>query len=345
MAKGNRLYIYFVGIDVSRNKLDCSVLHNKQFLFHKVIENKAEIIGGFLNELRTLPKFKLAKAVFCLEKTGIYSNHLLSVLKKYKANVVVEHALRIKNSLGLVRDKHDKIDSLRIAQYAFKNKDELRFWVPRRENVSQLSNLLNLRKKVLGLQLALKTPLKEQSCFAKTLVYNKTTLLCKNSLEALKLDLEAINNHIEKLIDGDDQLKRLESLITSVPCIGRQTGLQIIVSTNEFKDIHDPKKFACFAGVAPFVKESGMFKGRGKVSKLADKKMKSLLHLCALIAVRSRGELKEYFIRKTQEGKSKMSVINAIRNKLILRIFACVNQDRHYEGIYNHKTPPLIAER
>ena len=46
--------------------------------------------------------------------------------------------------------------------------------------------------------------------------------------------------------------------------------------------------------------------------------------MCALSASRAKGELNDYFIRKVAEGKNKMSVINALRNKIIQRVFACV---------------------
>ncbi|MCF6352000.1 MAG: IS110 family transposase, partial [Cyclobacteriaceae bacterium] len=45
-------------------------------------------------------------------------------------------------------------------------------------------------------------------------------------------------------------------------------------------------------------------------------------------------DLKAYYERKVSEGKNKMSVINAIRNKLIHRVFTCVNENRKYENIY-----------
>ena len=44
-----------------------------------------------------------------------------------------------------------------------------------------------------------------------------------------------------------------------------------------------------------------------------------------------QGEMREYFTRKVSEGKNKMSVLNAIRNKLILRIFAVIKKDQSYQ--------------
>ncbi|RZK16725.1 MAG: IS110 family transposase, partial [Flavobacterium sp.] len=108
-------------------------------------------------------------------------------------------------------------------------------------------------------------------------------------------------------------------------------------SSNEFKDITDPRKFACYSGVAPFEHRSGSsVRGKSRVSSLGNKAVKSLLHLAAMAAIGCNEELKDYYQRKVAEGKNKMLVLNAVRNKLIHRIFACVNQNRKYEKIYQH---------
>ena len=72
---------------------------------------------------------------------------------------------------------------------------------------------------------------------------------------------------------------------------------------------------------------------RSRVSHLANKCTKTLLHMAALSPIRMAGEMKEYYQRKVAEGKNKMSVINAIRNKLILRVFACVRNNKVYQKI------------
>jgi transposase len=322
-------FTYFIGIDVSRNKLDYAVLKDKQLVVHRETSNKPEAILAFVTELKTLTDFKISKAVFCMEQTGFYCNHLLNVLKKLKAYVAVENPVQIKNSLGLLRGKNDKIDAIRIAQYAQRNKTELKRWTPRRPIVVQLMNLIAIRNRLLGVSVALKTPLKEQLTFIKKGIQHESIQSCKRSLTAIEEDLFDINTSIESLINADDRLNRLKKLITSVPSIGPVTAIQIIICTNEFRDINNPKKFACYAGVAPFKRESGKMIGRAKVSHVANKKIKSLLHICAMGSLRYNKELIAYYERKTKtEGKPKMAVINAIRYKLILRVFACVNQDR-----------------
>ena len=79
--------------------------------------------------------------------------------------------------------------------------------------------------------------------------------------------------------------------------------------------------------LAPFEYTSGTsIRGWTKVSPLADMKLKSLLNMCAIIAVRHDTELKTYYERKIAQGKPKMLVINNIRCKLLARVFAVINR-------------------
>ncbi|WP_439695868.1 IS110 family transposase [Mucilaginibacter sp. AW1-7] len=333
-----RIFSYFIGIDVSKNKLDIALYQDNIFISHKVIENKVEDISDYVKEIKSHNRYMVSKSVFCMENTGNYCNPLLTFLSKIKANIVVESSLHIRNSFGTVRGKYDKIDSMRIAQYAYKDRDRLRIWEPRRPIINSLASLFTLRRKLLDLKGAVTIPLTEQLAFSTPIIKQQNKALCKNSLDAISNDLKQIDGFIANVIRSDPRLNRLMEIITSVSSVGPVTALLIIITTNEFKNISDPKKFACYAGVAPFVKESGTVTGKAKVSNIANKKMKALLNSCAVNASRFSPDLREYYIRKTEkEGKAKMSVLNAIRNKLILRIFACVKQDR----LYNIKQPDI----
>lgn len=326
---------YFIGCDVSKNELDFAVMQGKQFLYHEEIANEQGAIQAFLSKLKKLQGYNLSTAVFCMEHTGIYNNHLLVCLHKKKANICLEAATQIKNSLGNIRGKNDKVDAKRIAEYVFKNREEIKLWQPKREVLQHLSQLAGTRTRLISARKMLKTAIKENNGFVKKSIAGQQERFCTRTLNSIDADLEKVENQMQDIIDNDAELKRLFGLITSVNGIGKVTATQIIITTNEFKDIDDPKKFACYAGVAPFTKESGIFKGKARVSHMANKSVKTLLHMSAISAISCNIDLKAYYERKVNgEKKNKMLVINAVRNKLILRIFACVNQNRKYEKNY-----------
>ena len=65
--------------------------------------------------------------------------------------------------------------------------------------------------------------------------------------------------------------------------------------------------------------------------------MKSLLNMAALAAKKSDNEIKEYYERKVAEGKNKMSVMNAIRCKIISRAFAVIEREPPFVNIQKFK--------
>lgn len=328
-------FTYFIGTDVSKNKLDFAVMRGGTLLFHREIANAQRDIALFMAELSRLPQFGIRSAIFCMEHTGIYNHHLLGHLHKKGAHIWLQTAIQIKRSMGSVRGKNDKVDAIRIADYAYTHREKARFWAPARDVVRQLAGLTAARARLIEAKKMLKTPLDEQGGFSTKKLAQKSAEVCSRTLRAIGADLERAERAIDQLIAGDPELDRLFNLVTSVSGIGKVTARQILVTTNEFRDITNAKKYACYAGVVPFVRESGIFRGKGRVSHMANKTVKTLLHMSAIAAIRHNSDLKHYYHRKiNEEKKNKMSVINAVRNKLVLRIFACVNKNSPYQNNY-----------
>lgn len=134
------------------------------------------------------------------------------------------------------------------------------------------------------------------------------------------------------MIEQDTELKQQAKLIQSVPGVGPILTWNLLAKTNGFKTIKDPRKLACYAGIAPFDFQSGTsIRKRPGVSSLADKKLKTILHMAAMVASRVDPELKTCYSRKVAEGKNKMAVLNAIRNKWIHRICAVIRNQKMFE--------------
>ena len=153
-------------------------------------------------------------------------------------------------------------------------------------------------------------------------------------MDAMKTDLKAVDKKIRELIDQDPVLKELFDIVDSVKGIGPVIATEVLITTNEFKDITDPKKYACYSGFAPFEHSSGKYKGKSRVSNKANKKVKALFHNGAMSAIQHCTEIKEYYQRKVGEGKNEMLVINNVCNKLVHRIFACVSRREKYNENY-----------
>lgn len=329
--------MYYLGIDVSKSTLDIAVMKAGALIQEKQIQNERICIRHFLKDL--LEQFNLdsEQVVVCMEHTGIYNNRALEVLYKGKIKVCLEPALHIKQSGGMTRGKDDQVDARRIALYAYKNREELVFWQPKRLVLQKLQALLSLRERLIKAKVQLEVPMQESAGYIENAIARSLKFSSQPVIKAINKQLEDLEEQLSVLVTADTQIKEQHGFITSVPGVGNVTALNMIVHTNEFTSIRESKKFACFAGVAPFKHESGSsIRGRNRVSKLANMTMKKLLHMAAMSAIQHSEEMRCYYHRKVLEGKNKMSVINAVRNKLISRVFVCVNQKRTYQINYQN---------
>jgi len=328
--------VHFLGIDISKKKFDAALTANGKDYYEVQVENCAKSIQSFFKILKK-ELSSLENVIVCLEHTGIYCQPLLDFLIKNQIRVCVEPALQIKQSQGMTRGKNDKVDAKRIALYAFKNLEELVFWKPQRESIQRLKSLLVLRERLVKMKIQLEVPINESQEFIDPSIQKDAIKHSSKTIKALRSDIANVEASIGKLVGEDQQISEQFKLVTSVPGIGKITALNVIISTAEFTRIREAKKFACYAGVAPFEHTSGSsIRGKTRVSKMANMTLKRLLHLAAMSAIQCCEELKAFYKRKVEAGKNKMSVINAVRNKLISRIFSCIKNKRIYQKNYSY---------
>ncbi len=327
-------YQYVIGMDISKHSFDVAILstNNPEEIFHNAFTNDAngfEEMMNFVNEM--MPGFNCNKALFCMEATGLYCNALLHFFQSQQANAWVENAIQIKRSLGIKRGKTDKVDSISIAKYAFKNAELVRLWKPSNVVLEKIKHLATLRERMVLTQKRLVTPIEELRDAGQEKMAEYLHKSIRRSINALDADLKKIEMKIMECLKEDASLAHLFALITSVVGIGFVTAINLIVHTQGFNVMCDSRKLACYCGVAPFPYQSGIsIKGRTRVSHMANKKLKTNLHLAALTAIKFDPELKAYYERKVLNGKPKMSVINAVRFKLLARVVSVVKNNKEY---------------
>jgi transposase len=317
-------FSFFTGIDVSKLWLDIAVFKPTDgFVYQTRIDNNVKSIRGFLRDLKKHLKAEITEHLFCMEHTGKYGHAFLTASVLEKAKVWVELPIQIKRSQGLVRGKTDRWDAARIAQYAYRFADKAAFWKPADKTIQDIKELQVKRSQLV----------KAHSQLSQE---NKNDPLFKKPLLALKQGIQAIELKMEQLIEQNELANHQYELLKTVPGIGKQTAMALIIVTNGFTRLTESRKLSCYSGLAPFPYQSGSsVKGRTRVSKMGDKKLKVLLNLSAWNAIRSITAFKEYFKRKVSEGKHKMSVINAVRNKLIALALAVIKRNSPFEKNYS----------
>lgn len=322
-----------LGIDISKLTIDV-YLHVNQS--HELFNNNPAEFRKLISWLKK-EKINIKDLLVCFEHTGMYSFELANFLTIKSIDYVMESAIQIKRSMGIVRGKNDKIDAQRIADYAYRRRDKLEFSVLPSKMISKIQKLLSLRETMVKHRSSYKVTIQENSrilvkseykCFFEAqnkLVKSLTTQICK------------VEEQIKLIITSDLKLENTYNLITSISGVGFIVAAYFISTTSCFTKFKNGRKYACYCGTAPFEYSSGTsihFKTR--VNPMANKKMKSLLNMSARSAITCDPELKEYYHRKVEQGKNKMSTLNIIRNKIIHRVFAVVNRGTPYVVLQNH---------
>lgn len=326
----------FVGIDISKGTFDFALIKDGDLsnpISGETSNNPSGIVK--LEEFLKKQGLNMKATLFCMEHTGIYCRLLSQYLVENNYCVWIEMPVQIIRSQGVQRGKNDRIDAIRIAEYACIKKDKAVLWQPPREVVLQINDLLTLRDRLIESRKSLKQPIKEflDAGFKDTAKLIES--MCSGTLKALDKEIEQIEKELDKLINKDSNLKKLYTLATSVPGIGKITALTLLYFTNEFNLCSTANQLACYCGVAPFGHTSGTsVRGKPRVSSFANKRLKRLLHLVAMATISCDKELSQYYQRKVGEGKNRMLVINAIRNKVIHRLCAVINRGTPFQLDY-----------
>jgi transposase len=324
-------YLFHVGIDVSKLKLDVVLLcvEASNQTEHFVVENNIKGIKSILDYLQK-KKINPTTTLFCYESTGIYNYPLNVFFSEKKLDYWVVPALEIKRSKGISRGKNDKADAKDIALYSLRNIDKLNLSTVAETEILQLKLLFSEREKLIKAILLFESS-KENKEFITKKVYEEIILINSKTIRNLKNALKLIEKKMKIIITNNEQLKQQYELVKSIPGVGEQTAVYFIIATKGFKAFKTWRKFACYSGVAPFEYSSGSsVRGRTKINHLADKKMKTLLQMCAMTSIKYDPQLKEYYKKKKEEGKNGMLILNNIRCKIISRVFAVINRKTPY---------------
>ena len=337
----------FIGIDFSKETFDVSVIHpdNLQSSAYHQFKNCKEGYAELLKWIKTLSKVSFQDWLFCGENTGLYSLGLAQFLIRKNLFIWLENPLQVKQSSGIKREKNDKVDSLEIALYAYRYQDRARAFQLPSKALKSLELLLSFRERLLGNK---QTLLVSASEIRRVMSRDATARFIyeqsQKDIERINKEIKEIENRMLKQIESDESLQENYELVSSVKGVALINTVAILVATQNFTRFENSRQFACYAGMAPFGKQSGTsINTRPRVSNLANKKIKVLLTQAAKCAIRHDRNIKQYYQRKLEEGKDKNLITNNIRNKMIHRIFAIVRNKQLYQIEYSNILEEKVA--
>lgn len=328
----------FIGIDFSKGKYDATIisacgLHEFGTREHGTFPNTVKGHRSFHKWVKSHSDGSEADEwLFCGEDTGSCSVSLSDWLYGRGCDIWIENAYAIKHSSGIQRVKNDKADSAAIAEYAWRHQDKAVVYEPMSEPLRQLREVFLYRHKLVQQKVAMEVRDKDKAATwhgaAVTFIKRKS----KHLMAEINKAISQCDKMIDEIIDSDEELKENYAIITSIKGVARQNAACVMIYTNNFRRFdYDPRKLACYYGVAPFAKQSGTSVNTpARTSHFANKLIKALLGQAAHIATIYNTEIREYYQRLIKRGKKPQVAINNVKNKLLRIIVALVRKKEKY---------------
>jgi transposase len=275
--------------------------------------------------------------LFCGENTGDYSKPLCNFLYGRGFDMWLENAKSIKDASGIRRLKSDRADANMIAEYAMRNYDKAIMYEPLSESLSQLRELFLYRQMVVRHRCSFQVRRGEKRLnMEKSPVKTMISQSGRHIVTELNKEIEKIDKRIAELIDSDDELAQVFNIVTSIPGIGTQNAVCLMVYTDNFRRFNfDSRKIACYYGIAPFGRDSGTSVHTDPhVHYMANRQIKAMLSQAALSAARFNPVIASYYSRLIAKGKKRQIVLNNVKNKLVHIVTAMVRNKQLFDKDY-----------
>ena len=318
-----------IGIDISKDRLDCAWLRDIQTLRKKSkkFENSPKGHQELIAWAEKNTGVELTEIMFVMEATGVYHERLAYRLYHASAQVAVVNPAQVKaygKSLG-VRTKTDKMDSVVLARFGAK--ESPRLWQPEPPEIRELKALL-ARLEALGKDIQ-----RERNRLEKTQISAASDSV-KQSIENVIASLSDEKKRLEKdvndHIDRHPQLKRDKELLESIPGVGDVLS-RCMVAVFRSRAFSKASQMAAYLGLNPIEHESGSsIRGRPRLSKAGNANVRAKLYMPAVVSIQWNPDAKAIYRRLLANGKSKMSALGAVMRKLVHICFGVLKHQQVY---------------
>jgi transposase len=304
-----------VGIDVSKDRLDIAVRPSGEAF---VVERNAaglELLAGRLREL--------SPHIVALEATGGFETVAAATLAAAALPVVIVNPAQIRafaKALGQ-RAKTDPIDAAVIAHFAEATKPEPR---PLPDAATRLlADLVARRRQIVEMIGA-----ERQRERRVTVARLKTSIA--RLLKALEKELASLDADIDDAVRGSPAWRAKEDLLASVPGVGPAIARTLMAELPELGKL-SRKEIAALAGLAPFTRQSGQWRGRSFIGG-GRTTVRTALFMGAMVAKKHNPILKAFFDRLVAAGKPKMVALIAVARKLLTILNAILRDNRSWQN-------------
>jgi len=325
-----KIWNVILGVDVSKLTLDICCAEQNQ---HVKISNCSK---GFevLKKWCKVNGIDLNETLVVMEFTGGYEYRFIQFCEAFSIAYCRVPGLEIRNSMGMTRGKSDKADAFRIGRYGEQKVKELTPSKPMNRDILQLKQHLSLRKRLVRDRAGFESTVKEREHMYGINKTDTVVRIARAEIRTKQKHITQLEQQIAAMIKNDPEMLQNYRIITSIKGIGKINAWMTIAYTENFTSFPDGRTYAVYVGVVPFEHSSGTsIRKRKRVSHLAHRELKSELNQAAKAAITHDKELRAYAERKLK-NKDYVLVLNNVKFKLILRMFALVKRGEKFVENY-----------
>ena len=304
----------FVGIDVSKDRLDVAVLGEQK---EKQVDNTQAGITKLLQWM-----LKLQPELIVVEATGGYQRSVVDALFHAGLPVAVVNPARVRQfarACGLLA-KTDKLDAQVLA--VFGQRVQPKLYTGKSEAEKELSALLARRKQVEEMLKAEQNRLRTASPSLRGSV--------ERSIAFLKEEKKRLEEQIREWMSEQKAWQEQMEILDSAPGVGPVTTATLLADLPELGKM-DRKKIAALVGVAPMNYDSGRKRGYRK-TKGGRTDVRSVLYMSTLVATRYNPVIRTQYQHLLKRGKQKKVALTACMRKFLTILNAMMRDQQPFRA-------------
>lgn len=330
------------GIDISKDdfKVTLLALSNDFEIMKLGAKTFANSTKGFVEFLAWVKEkgSDSIKATFTMEATGVYYESLAYFLfeQEYMVHVVLPNqSKKFAESLG-AKSKTDKIDAQILAQMGLERK--LHSWQPLSACFITLKQLTRERDALIQERTNVSNQLHAYAHQGK--ISTTSTARSKERILFLNSQIKEIEKEIAGIVKADKELNEKLIKIQSIPGVGLITAVTIVAETNGFASINSQKQLTSYAGLDVRLVESGLWKGKSRISKKGNSHIRKALYFPTFTKINFDKETQEKYERLKAKKIKPMIAAVAIQRKLLCLIYTLWKKN---EGFCQNRNTGLAA--
>ena len=309
----------YIGIDISKATLD---LYDGEKSY-KMSNN----LEGFMF-VRKLAKRK-EDLVLIFEPTGVYAHALIAYCQKQSIQAVIVGSKEARDYARSIkqRSKTDKIDAKVLYRY-HTQVDPQNITVPSLDThmrkITQRRNVYNQHQSaIVQLNNLIEATYKEDRTLIRSI---------QKQIASLQKSADKLLEEIEELLIEKEENKTAMENLQTIPGIGKKSAVALLLEFMRYPKAKSNEMVALM-GLDPVLRDSGVFKGKSRISKQGGKHLRQKLYMATVVAIKHNDRLKLFYERLVSNGKPKMVALLAAMRKLLRIAFAVVKNNEPYRAL------------